>query len=160
MQAQELEDLKRLVIAEAGVCPTVGPDMDQLSPIVPSTPTVLVESADKLSDVRDREDRMLEQLVSEEGFGIADVVDSASPIAEVGKGKSAASIMYTSRKRARGWTFATNMSHHLLCKATMEVWLLARWTPQQLSMSNPTALPDMSDDMALLHRRPVHCLPS
>jgi len=43
MQAQELEDLKCLVTADVGVRPTVGPNMDQLSPTVPSAPTVLVE---------------------------------------------------------------------------------------------------------------------
>ena len=103
---------------------------------------------------------MPEQSVSEEGVGTADVVEIVSPIAGVGKGKRATSIVYTSRKRARGQGTNTNASpDHPLCKATTEAWLLARWTPQQPRMLNPTTPPDMSNDMALLHRHPVHCLP-
>jgi len=45
---------------------------------------------------------MSEQSVSEEEVGTADVVDSASPIAGVSKGKRAASTVYTSRKHVRG----------------------------------------------------------
>jgi len=45
---------------------------------------------------------MSEQSVSGEGVGSIDVVDNASPIARVGKGKRAANIVYKSRKRARG----------------------------------------------------------
>ena len=39
--------------------------------------------------------------MSREGVGTADVMDSASPIVGVSKGKRAAIIVYTSRKRAR-----------------------------------------------------------
>jgi len=83
MQVQELEDLKRLVTAEAGVRPIVGPDMDRLSPTVPSASTVLVESTTTSFDVRDGD--MPEQSVSGKGVGTADVVDIASTIAGVGK---------------------------------------------------------------------------
>ena len=45
---------------------------------------------------------MSEQWVSGEGIETADVMDSASSITGVGKGKRAATIVYTSRKHARG----------------------------------------------------------
>jgi len=51
MQAEELEDLKRLVTVDAGVHPTMGPNMDRLSTTTPSVPNVLVESTNTSLDV-------------------------------------------------------------------------------------------------------------
>jgi len=91
---QKLEDLKRLVAAEAGVHPTGGHDMDRLSPTVPSTKTILVESKDSAEGVGGVDGDLPEQLVLGEGVeapvveptvrhvqGGRDVDESDSPIA-------------------------------------------------------------------------------
>jgi len=43
---QDLEELKRLVAGPSGVDATMGANMDRLTPVVPSTRTLLVESID------------------------------------------------------------------------------------------------------------------
>ena len=101
MYAQELEDLKRLVNAETGVRPPVGPDMDRLSPTVLSPHRTGLVNEHFIGWPR-WGGYMLEQSVLGEGVGTTDVADSASAIAGVGKGKHATSIVYTSSKRARG----------------------------------------------------------